>query len=101
MSTNSDVADRLLTDARKKTDRLQSTTLAKVALGVSILSVLSLLVMVYPFPAAWALGGAAVIMGGIATQRSVGKKIAWTACVIGFLSACVGTFFYTLIISRL
>ncbi len=99
MNPNSEVADRLVTDARKKTERLQSTTLAKVALAVSILALLSLLVVIYPFPAAWPLGAAAIIMGGIATQRSAGKKMAWIACTIGFLSVCIATFFYTLLTS--
>lgn len=101
MSSDNTVAERLLTDARKKSARQESPTLAKVALGTSILAVLSLMVMVYPFALAWPIGGAAVIMGGIATKRTVGKRMAWAACTIGFLALCSGTFFYTLWVSYL
>jgi hypothetical protein len=101
MSTDNTVAERLLTDARKKGARRESSTLAKVALATSILAVLSLLVMIYPFALAWPLGAAAVVMGGIATKRAVGKRMAWIACTIGFLAICGGTFFYTLVISHM
>lgn len=101
MSTDNTVAERLLADARKKSAQQESPTLAKVALGTSILAVLSLLVLVYPFAPAWPLGAAGVVMGGIATKRTAGKRIAWIACVIGFLAICAATFVYTLVMKRL
>ncbi len=101
MSNENTVADRLLTDARKKGARQESSTLAKVALATSILAVLSLLFLIYPFAPAWPLGAAAVIMGGIATKRTTGKTMAWIACTVGFLAICAATFFYTLVMAYL
>lgn len=99
MSTENTVAERLLTDARKKAARQENSILAKAALATSVLALLSLLVMVYPIPAAWPLGAAAIIMGGIAAKRTVGRKMAWTAMTIGFLAVCGATFVYTLLTS--
>ncbi len=103
MSTENPVAQRLVNDARKKTARQGSPLLAWIALGISILAVPATLwpFFMFGYPPAWALGLAGVITGAVAVQRSVARKTAWAACIIGFLAICVGTFFFTLVISRL
>jgi uncharacterized membrane protein HdeD (DUF308 family) len=100
MSTENPVAQRLVNDARKKTARQGSPLLARIALGISVLALISTPFLLYGYPLVWAVGGAAVITGGIAVQRSVSKKTAWAACIIGFVAICAGTFIYTLLISR-
>ncbi len=101
MSTENPVADRLVNDARKKTARQGSPLLARIALGISILALISTPFLLYGYPLVWAVGGVAVITGGIAVQRSVAKKTAWAACIIGFVAICAGTFLYTMLIARL
>jgi hypothetical protein len=101
MSTENPVANRLVNDARKKTARQGSPLLARIALGISILAVISAPFLLFGYPLVWAVGGIAVIAGGIAVQRSVAKKTAWAGCIIAFLAICAGTFIYTLLISRL
>lgn len=100
MSTENSVAERLLTDARRKTARQASPILARVALGVSILAMLVSPIGVFGWPAAWAVGLIAIILGAIAAQRSVAKTPAKIACALGFLAICIGTFLFTLMISR-
>jgi hypothetical protein len=100
MSTENPVADRLVNDARKKTARQGSPLLARIALGISILAMLASPFLLFGYPLVWAVGGIAVITGGVAVQRSVARKTAWAACIIGFVAICVGTFLYTLLIAR-
>ncbi len=92
MPTKDDITDRLLTDARKKTARLQSPMLAKAAMIVGIVAVLVSWITI----AGWILGTAALSMGVPGMQRSVAAKQARIAVVLGVIALVIATFFFTL-----
>ena len=65
MSSENDVADRLLSEARKKTAKQDSPTMGKVALIVGIIAVIASPISIL----GWILGAAAVGTGVIAVRR--------------------------------
>jgi Tfp pilus assembly protein PilN len=97
MTSDNPVADKLVTDARKKTERLQSPTLALAALIVGILGVIAA-----PFMpiAGWILGAVTIGLGVPGMQREVSAKQAKIAVVIGVAAILVGVFFFTYTISK-
>jgi hypothetical protein len=94
MSTEK-VADRLLSEARKKTKRESSPILAKAALIVGVIALLVSPISI----AGWVVGVAAIGMGVPAINRPEGKR-AKIAIVLGFAAILVATFFFTLNIAR-
>lgn len=96
MSSENPVADRLLSDARKKTARQESDMLAKAALAVGIVG---LLVAGFIPLFGWILGAVAGGMSIPGMRRPVSAKIARIALVIGVGAILVATFFFTLAIS--
>lgn len=97
MSSDNTVADRLLTDARKKTARQESPVLGKAALVVGIIAVLASPISV----AGWLLGALAVGLGAGALKRPVSAKQAKIAIGLGVAAILVGTFFFTLNIAMM
>lgn len=95
MSSENNVADRLLTGARKKTARQESPVLGRVAMAVGIVALLASPISV----AGWVLGATALGLGLAARQRPVSTRLACIAIVLGGAAILVGVFFYTLSIS--
>lgn len=98
MSTENPLAERLLTDARKKTARQTSTSRGTVAVIVGIVAVL-----VGPaIPVlGWIIGLAALGTGGASVRHPATAKQAKIAMVLGVAAIMVSTFFFTLGIARL
>ncbi|MBV9314190.1 MAG: hypothetical protein JO100_10745 [Pseudonocardia sp.] len=96
MSTDNPVADQLLTDARKKTARLESPKLAQIALIAGAVG----LIGAWLIPLiGWVLGVFGVGMASVSIQRKTGANLAKIALVVGGLSILLGTFRFTLLIS--
>lgn len=97
MSTENTVADRLLTDARKKTAKNESPALGKAALIVGVLAVLVSPVSIL----GWIIGATALGLGGAAVRRPVSEKHAKIAMLLGAIAILVGVFFFTMNLARL
>jgi len=92
MSDNTETADRLLADARKKTARQQSPALGKAALIVGIIAL-----VVSPISiAGWVGGVAALVLGGLAVRNPETAKLGRIALGLGFAAILVGVFFFTM-----
>jgi len=92
MSQENTVADRLVSDARKKTARQEGSSLGKVSLVVGIIALVA-----SPISIAGWIGGVIAIGLGIAAVRSPqGAKLGKIAIGLGFAAILVGTFFFTL-----
>lgn len=96
MTSENTVADRLLTDARKKTAKQESPGLGKVALLVGALALLVSPISI----AGWIAGAAAVGIGGVAVRRPAAAKLAKIAIALGVAAILVGVFFFTLNIAK-
>ena len=92
MSSENDVADRLLSEARKKTAKQDSPKMGKLALIVGIIAVIVSPVSIL----GWIVGAAAVGMGVVAVRRPVSQKRGKIAIVLGVVAILVGVFFFTL-----
>jgi hypothetical protein len=92
MSSENDVTDRLLSEARKKTAKQDSSTMGKVALIVGIIAVIASPISIL----GWILGAAAVGTGVIAVRRPISQKRGKIAIVLGVVAILVGVFFFTL-----
>jgi hypothetical protein len=96
MSSENSVADRLLSDARKKTAKQESPMLGKVALIVGAIALL-----VSPISILGWIGGAITLgIGGAAVRRPASAKSAKIAIMLGAAAILIGVFFYTLYIAR-
>jgi hypothetical protein len=91
MTSDNPVADRLVSDARKKTARLESPVLAKAALILGVVAVLASPISL----AGWILGAITVALGVPGMQRSVSAKQAKIAVVLGVAAILIGVFFFT------
>lgn len=96
MTSDNPVADRLLSDARKKTARLENPALAKASLIVGVVAVLCSVVSI----AGWILGATAIGLGVPGMQRSVSAKQAKIGIALGVAAILIGVFFYTWNIAR-
>lgn len=96
MTSENTVADRLLTDARKKAARQESPALGKVALLVGALALLVSPISI----AGWIAGITAIGIGGAAVRRPAAAKLAKIAIALGVTAILVGIFFYTLNVSH-
>jgi hypothetical protein len=92
MSSENDVADRLLSEARKKTAKQDSPKMGKVALIVGIIAVIVSPISIL----GWIFGAAAVGTGVVAVRRPVSMKRGKIAIVLGVVAILVGVFFFTL-----
>lgn len=97
MSSENNVADRLLTDARKKTAKQESGGLGKIALIVGVIALLASPISI----AGWVLGAAAVVLGAISVRRPLAAKSAKIAIGLGVAAILVGVFFFTLNIAQM
>lgn len=95
MSSENTVADRLLTEARRKTARQQRPVLGTAALALGVLAVLA---SVYSL-AGWIAGGIALAVGGYATTRPDTARQGRIAMVLGFVALVISTFFFTLVLA--
>ncbi len=92
MSSENDVADRLLAEARKKTAKQESPKLGKISLIIGIIALIVSPVSI----AGWIFGLAAVGTGVTAVRRPAASKQPKIAIALGVLAILVGVFFYTL-----
>ena len=92
MSSENDVADRLLSEARKKTAKQDSPKMGKVALIVGIIAVIVSPISIL----GWIFGAAAVGTGVVAVRRPISAKRGKIAIVLGVVAILVGVFFFTL-----
>ncbi len=93
--SSENVADRLLTDARKKTAKNESSTLGKVALIVGAIALLASPISI----AGWVLGATAVGLGAVAVRLPTAAKMAKIGIGLGVAAILVGVFFFTLALS--
>jgi hypothetical protein len=96
MSSENTVADRLLTDARKKTAKSESPALGKAALIVGALALLVSPISIL----GWIVGATAIGLGGAAVRRPVSAKYAKIAMALGFAAILIGVFFFTLNVAQ-
>lgn len=96
MSSENTVADRLLTDARKKTAKSEDPRMGKIALIVGALAVLVSPISVL----GWIAGASAVGLGGVALSRPVSAKNAKIAIALGVAAILIGVFFFTLNVAQ-
>jgi hypothetical protein len=96
MSTENTVADRLLTDARKKTAKNESPALGKAALIVGAVALLVSPISIL----GWIVGATAVGLGGASVSRPACAKSAKIALALGVAAILIGTFFFTLNVAR-
>jgi len=92
MSSENDVADRLLSEARKKAAKQDSPKMGKVALIVGIIALIISPISIL----GWIGGAAAVGTGVVATRRPVTAKRGKIAIALGAAAILVGVFFFTL-----
>jgi hypothetical protein len=92
MSSENTVADRLLTDARKKTARQEKPASGKVALIVGVVALLVSPVSIL----GWVVGAVAVGLGVMAVRRPTAAKQGKIAIGLGVAALLIGTFFFTL-----
>ncbi len=92
MSSENPVADRLLTDARKKTAKQESGGIGKVALIIGALAVLASPISI----AGWVLGAAAVGTGVVGVRRPLAAKLSKIAIALGVVAILIAVFFFTL-----
>ena len=96
MTSDNPTADRLLSDARKKTAQRESPLLAQIALVVGALAIVGgALVPVV----GWALGAVAAGMATVSIQRVAAVKLARIALIVGFAAILVATFRFTLFLA--
>ncbi|MFC5996615.1 hypothetical protein ACFQE5_20620 [Pseudonocardia hispaniensis] len=95
MSSENTVADRLLTDARKKTARQESPGIGKAALIVGIIGLIISPISIL----GWIGGLVALGLGAAGVSRPAAAKQAKIALVLGVAALVVATFFYTLNLS--
>ena len=92
MTSDNPTADRLVSDARKKTAAQESPRLATIALVVGGLGViLGSLVAA----AGWVLGAIAIGLSGMSLKRGAGVKLAKIGVIVGVVAVLVGTFCFT------
>ncbi|HVL84207.1 MAG TPA: hypothetical protein VM367_07995 [Pseudonocardia sp.] len=95
MSTDNTVADRLLTEARRRTARQENPALGTAALVVGILALLASPVAV----AGWIGGGLAIALGLAALQRPAAARRGKLGIWLGVAALLVGVFFFNLSIA--
>jgi len=95
MSTDNNIAERLLEDARKKTAKNESPKLGKAALVVGGVALLVSWIPLF----AWILGATTIGLGAAAVRRPVSEKNAKIAMTLGSAAILIGVFFYTLYIA--
>ena len=93
MSSDNPVADRLVTDTDKKTERTQSPALAIAALIVGVVAIVAAALV--PL-AGWVLGAVTIGLGVPGMQRETSAKQSKIAVVLGVAAILVGVFFFTL-----
>ena len=92
MSSENDVADRLLSAARKKTAKQDSPKLGKVSLIVGIVALVVSPISIL----GWIFGACAVGNGLAAARRPTSAKRSKIAIALGVAAILVGVFFFTL-----
>jgi hypothetical protein len=92
MSSENTVADRLLTDARKKTARQEKPASGKAALIVGVVALLVSPVSIL----GWIVGAVAVGLGVVAARGPATAKQGKIAIALGVAAILVGLFFFTL-----
>jgi hypothetical protein len=104
MSSDNPTADRLVSDARKKTAAQENPRLAQIGLAAGALGLISVLALmatdisntlVHPL-LGWVLGAAGVALGGSSLKNTGSAKLARIALVLGVLAILLATFFFTL-----
>ncbi|WP_300007885.1 hypothetical protein [Pseudonocardia sp.] len=96
MSTDKNVADRLLDEARSKAARSDSPTIGKIALIIGVVAVLVSPISIL----GWVFGAAAIGVGVAAVRRPLVARQAQIAMALGTAAILIGVFFFTLNIAR-
>ena len=96
MTSDNPVADRLLSDARKKGARQENPTLAKAALIVGVVALLASPISI----AGWILGAIAIGLGVPGFQQPLTAKNSKIAVGLGVAAILVGVFFFTMNIAQ-
>jgi hypothetical protein len=86
MTSENPLADRLVSDARKKEAATPASTLNIVALVVSLIA----LAACGPIPGAGALGIVGAIIGGVSSRKPGNVRMAWGAVAIGIAAIILG-----------
>jgi hypothetical protein len=89
MTSENPVADRLVSDARKKEARAASSPLDIAALVISLVG----LALAGWIPGASALGLIGIVVGIVSTRKPGNVKMAWGAVTIGVVALLVGVFY--------
>jgi len=92
MTIDNPLADKLLTDSRKKTARMDSPTMTKAALIVGIVAALTSPISI----AGWVFGATAIGLAVPGSQRPLTAHQAKIAIILGVVAILIGTFFFTL-----
>jgi hypothetical protein len=88
MTSENPVADRLVSDARKKESRSAATPLDIAAIVISLIG----LAASGWIPGAAVLGVVGIVLGVVATRKPGNVKIAWGAVAIGAVAVLWGVF---------
>ncbi len=92
MSAENTIADRLLTDARRKSAKQDSPGLGKVALIIGIIALAASPITIL----GWIGGVTALALGGAAVGRPASAKLAKIAMLLGGVAILVGLYFFSL-----
>lgn len=96
MSTDKNVADRLLDEARAKTARAESPKTGRIALIIGVMAVLVSPISIL----GWAFGAAAIGVGVAAVRNPLTATQAKIAMTLGGVAVLVGVFFFTLALTQ-
>jgi hypothetical protein len=89
MTSENPVADRLVSDARKKEARAAASPLDVTALVLSLVG----LAAVGWIPLAAVLGLAGIVVGIVASRKPGNVRMAWGAVIIGAVAILAGIFY--------
>lgn len=92
MSSENPVADRLLTDARKKEAQPASSPLNIAALTSSIVGLAAAAFV----PLAALLGLVGIVLGVLSSRKPGNVKMAWGAVAVGAVAVIAGVVYYIL-----
>jgi hypothetical protein len=90
MTSDNPVADRLVSDARKKESRASASSLNIAALAISLVS----LAAAGWVPLVGVLGLVGAVVGGVSSRKPGSVAMAWGAVAIGILAPIWGVVMY-------
>ncbi|HTK61804.1 MAG TPA: hypothetical protein VL595_05475 [Pseudonocardia sp.] len=97
MSSDNPTADRLVSDARKKTASEGSPVLAGIGIVLAVAGAIALILIgdaTQGATAGWITGAIAAALGATSVKKGVAVKLAKVALVLGVLVILVATFVF-------